>query len=539
MMKIKYFCRFIFKSGSFSAFGWVAHKGTLIILILLFGYFLIITSKCWWPIENPVTRSITIRHPQPKAGNTGGGVPLESALKNGAISSSSSSQPLQKPKADSLALSPSGGENIVKHLNDLKARTSFIKSPSGPPMGGEEGPDLKVSAKTYPFPTITDQRIVLSKENILNRIASKKVRVIKLEKYKDCFLIFSGDLNKMEEIASSFPKEVRVMRKTGLDPRLFHWNTSKSRKEIITSRYELRFLEEVIYLSVMYNRGKVDHIDGGYYWIPVFGKFGTPKAFPNFQIRPNGQLFSPTNETKFLWQDAVAEFQECNYSRVKKFYDTHGEEIATAGTVQAFMRSTVHLRKLLSSWDMYNWICSGSLLGWYRQCAAIPYTSDADTASWAYQYKEWMKEYFLGKDKELHLWRKYGRANDSLEFTLKAKDCRIDLFFMYEGVNPPKNNVVPSGKNQRYNWMGVQTFDNYKKGKEIFPVIDRLCSADLHGYLVNIPCSPLKMIQAEYGPDKWFEPMKNFNWISSPNNVVIDGKWSPEDWDGGAVYEKH
>ena len=47
------------------------------------------------------------------------------------------------------------------------------------------------------------------------------------------------------------------------------------------------------------------------------------------------------------------------------------------------------------------------------------------------------------------------------------------------------------------------------------------------------------MVKAEYGAEKWFEPIKNFNWVSSPNNVVIDGKWKPEEWDGGQVYEKH
>ena len=71
-----------------------------------------------------------------------------------------------------------------------------------------------------------------------------------------------------------------------------------------------------------------------------------------------------------------------------------------------------------------------------------------------------MKKYFKPV---LHLWRKYGRKNDSLEFTFKAMGNRIDLFWMYEGVDPPKNKVVPSGKDQRYNWMGLQTFDNYKK----------------------------------------------------------------------------
>ena len=50
---------------------------------------------------------------------------------------------------------------------------------------------------------------------------------------------------------------------------------------------------------------------------------------------------------------------------------------------------------------MYNWLISGSLLGWYRQCGAIPYTSDADTATWASDFKPWMRDYFLGPDKSM------------------------------------------------------------------------------------------------------------------------------------------
>ena len=63
----------------------------------------------------------------------------------------------------------------------------------------------------------------------------------------------------------------------------------------------------------------------------------------------------------------------------------------------------------------------------------------------------------------LHLWRKYGRKDDSLEFTLKSSGCRIDIFFMYEGVDPPENKAIPTGKDVRYNWFGLQTFNNYQK----------------------------------------------------------------------------
>ena len=89
-------------------------------------------------------------------------------------------------------------------------------------------------------------------------------------------------------------------------------------------------------------------------------------------------------------------------------------------------------------------------------------------------------------------------------------------------------------------------FPNYQppcieqsQAKLIYPLLRRLCTAELHGYLVNIPCDALAMVQTEYGAEGWFQPNKNFSWISGPNNVVIDGKWTPKEWDGGEVYEQY
>ena len=82
---------------------------------------------------------------------------------------------------------------------------------------------------------------------------------------------------------------------------------------------------------------------------------------------------------------------------------------------------------------MYNWLISGSLLGWYRQCGAIPYTSDADTATWASDFKPWMRDYFLGPDKGM---RNYSywvsvpetTTKQSRIFLIKHKHRILDLY---------------------------------------------------------------------------------------------------------------
>ena len=84
-------------------------------------------------------------------------------------------------------------------------------------------------------------------------------------------------------------------------------------------------------------------------------------------------------------------------------------------------------------------------------------------------------------------------------------------------------------------------FIKHMQAKSIYPALRRLCTAELYEYLVNIPCDPLAMIQADYGQESWFKMVhqKNYNYVSSPYNVVIFGKWTPQEWDGGEVFESH
>ena len=177
-------------------------------------------------------------------------------------------------------------------------------------------------------------------------------------------------------------------------------------------------------------------------------------------------------------------------------------------------------------WHRRNWIFAGTLLGWYRQCSLIPHDKDMDTASWIHYFEDWMIPYFKTHP-TLKMYVKFGRPDDSLEFKMGHKNKRtIDLFWLYP----------LSGKNQ--SWVGIQTFDGkYTKKISLYPNIRRICTADLHGYLVNIPCNFVDLIHLEYGANTWNKPNSNYNYAKDANNWRINGTWTKKQWTGGEVYK--
>ena len=146
-------------------------------------------------------------------------------------------------------------------------------------------------------------------------------------------------------------------------------------------------------------------------------------------------------------------------------------------------------------WEKRNWLFGGTLLGWYRQCSIISYDKELDTASWVDDFEEWMIWHFTNH-RILKLYEKFGKKDDSLEFKLGDKQkTTIDLFWLHS---------VPGGKNQ--SWAGVKTVNgNFAKNVETYPTISSICTADLHGYLVYVPCNAEKVIQSQFGDKMWFK----------------------------------
>ena len=103
----------------------------------------------------------------------------------------------------------------------------------------------------------------------------------------------------------------------------------------------------------------------------------------------------------------------------------------------------------------------------------------------------------------------------------------IDLQWVYPG--PAANE----------SWIGVQTFDGkYTKMMSIYPIVEKVCLADLHGYLVHVPCNPWSIIKHEYGAKSWFEPMNRKNdYTKDAFNLRVNGSWTAKQWISGLVYK--
>lgn len=185
------------------------------------------------------------------------------------------------------------------------------------------------------------------------------------------------------------------------------------------------------------------------------------------------------------------------------------------------MKSMIALFELMESWEKRIWIFAGSLLGWYRQCSFINFDRDADTSMSIDDFKPWMIPFFL-KHPFLRIFAKYGRQNDSLEFKFYGQGFTgaqtVDLFWMY--------------REKMYNWVGIQTFaKNRLKRISHYPLVfNKICSGDLHGFLIRVPCDTKAVIYHEYGEDSWITPDPNYNFHIHSKNFRDNGTWTAAEW---------
>ncbi|KAF8382795.1 hypothetical protein PRIPAC_71937 [Pristionchus pacificus] len=184
-----------------------------------------------------------------------------------------------------------------------------------------------------------------------------------------------------------------------------------------------------------------------------------------------------------------------------------------------FENKMAELRDALIDMGTMPFITGGTLLGWYRECAIIPHTMDADFGVLRQDYRPRM----LQQIKDLpgfDLFKRIGRDYDSLEFTLVAHHGGpIDIFIVYDEDD---DHVYTTGLDKpsrlRFKW--------------ILPRAKGYCSGILNGRLFFVPCNVEQILRTEYGKEWQHDhPTSKFNWWESSPNVVANGEFTEEEMD--------
>ncbi|GIX99852.1 fukutin [Caerostris darwini] len=230
-------------------------------------------------------------------------------------------------------------------------------------------------------------------------------------------------------------------------------------------------------------------------------------AFENLYADPlnnESNINLPSDPLNFLNQMRTSKFLDCHpiLTTTKK----HPHEDKVAFIIQ-------EMKRILHPYLIDFWLTSGTLLGWYRECGMISYTTDVDFGMWAKDVQSVESLIKMFKSSEsLKITTRFGFAEEALELSLNYKGLKTDIFFFYvEG----KQAYVACHFSSSFSYMKV-----------LYPKFT-LCSAEFFQEKVLVPCETKKILLAEYGPE-WAKPISEWNWKSSFSNKgpVIEWKES-------------
>ncbi|XP_023223605.1 fukutin-like isoform X1 [Centruroides sculpturatus] len=335
--------------------------------------------------------------------------------------------------------------------------------------------------------------------------------------------IFENSSNSINDNVVSLFEHLgyRYYKEKSLDFREIHWDENRSQSLSITSHHFFIKNYRIIHLVVFFNRNT-------YFWNPKLENvpeevqnillpselsYGThASAFERFEVIPSNStieqtIYVPSDLTYFLFEIPSSNFHECNFVNVKTFFSNNEYE-NDAKFDDKVRRAIETLKVILKPFYISFWIGSGTLLGWYRQCGVIPYTSDVDFAIWIRDFDTDLDKY-MKKQKFMKLKYVFGVPEESYQYAFYLSKLRIDLFFTYKGP---------------YNyWYGGHMPSSKKYFHYIYPKFV-LCSAELLKQKILIPCTTEEIIIAEYGYS-WMKPIKRWNYDESAYNIGPKLHW--------------
>lgn len=321
-------------------------------------------------------------------------------------------------------------------------------------------------------------------------------------------------------------KGFEVMELRGVDPRLASLDTLSG--EQIPLHLLLRLQGYIIQVVFLYDRS------GNYLWHGALRlKANMDKNFAPFKLLDYGRhagaydrpelvltvldgldVRIPRNITHFLYEQKHAHFLECHHREARTFLQLYPDDSSLeAVEFRRKVKSLLHLTsQILTRLGIPFWLSSGTCLGWFRQCSVISYSRDVDIGIFISDYRSDIVPAFT--DAGLSLKHKFGKVKDSLELSFLSDDIKLDVFFFYQDGDIA--------------WNGGTQARSGRKFKYVFPLFS-LCWAELLELKVRVPCETLDYVMANYGP-AWSVPVRNWDWKTSPSNVLENGIWPHDEW---------
>ncbi|KAK0422724.1 hypothetical protein QR680_007745 [Steinernema hermaphroditum] len=236
------------------------------------------------------------------------------------------------------------------------------------------------------------------------------------------------------------------------------------------------------------------------------------KAFDRFEPMDHHGIIMPSDPSRFLIWWSNNRFIHCNATLAEKFAAN-----STIITAEHIGNLKVFTDLLLASGQIPS-LAYGTLLGWYRNCGVIPYTTDIDVAVKVAEYQDDFME-SLKTRTDFRLLRYIGMEEYGLEMTVKipgtVNNTYVDVFYMF-----PENST--------FDWTPI-TYDKssgWARLKTLIPKIKELCTGDVLGFLFFVPCNFLDVIVTSYGQTDWLEPQENFMYTGHDRLTFEDGNWN-------------
>jgi hypothetical protein len=240
-------------------------------------------------------------------------------------------------------------------------------------------------------------------------------------------------------------------------------------------------------------------------------------AFDEFDLREcisdDIVLYLPKQLIHFLAQTKTSRFIECNKKVAELYEKTFSNHSVISNDKKNYLSKGIHAMKSMMDKDLKQfWISDGTLLGWYRNCGGFAHFDDVDFTTWSKYASEKFTQYLMSNKEGFKVFYRFGFFDEAYELSFIWKDTKFDLFFNY---------IFEENYGVAGHYASNGSYSYYHLSKYF------LCSADLFGVLVNVPCDPKTYVIEQYGKE-WDSPAKKWDWDTSPFNKGALKYWSPD-----------